>query len=191
MLPALLTALTSGDDDRAHQAVLELSRLGSKVIPHLLELVSAPNADTRWWAIYALSEIDHPGVFPHLRHALSDPEASVRECAATGLRLHPNPVAIPNLIAAMKTPNLLLMRLAANALVAIGKEAVPSLIEVMENAPQAARVEAARALAEIKDPRCIPVFFSAIQEGDSPLVEHWAEQGLERLGVGMSFFTPG
>ena len=54
----------------------------------------------------------------------------------------------------------------------------------------AARVEAIKALAEIKDPRCIEAFFLAIQNGDSPLVEYWADQGLERLGVGMSFFKP-
>ncbi|HNB52302.1 MAG TPA: HEAT repeat domain-containing protein [Anaerolineales bacterium] len=190
-LPHLLSELTSGNDERAQQAVRELKILGSKAIPHLVELASASETDARWWAICALAEIDHPGVFPHLRHALADPDASVRECAAMGLRLHPNPVAIPDLIGAMKTPNLLLMRLAANALVAIGKEAVPALLDVMESAPQAARVEATRALAEIKDTRCIPVFFSAIQNGDSPLVEYWADQGLEKLGVGMTFFNPG
>ncbi|GAB4578706.1 MAG: hypothetical protein Fur0022_14420 [Anaerolineales bacterium] len=191
MFATLISELTSGDDERAIKAAGQLAAQGSKAIPHLSELASAPEADSRWWAICAVAEIDHPAVFPILRHALTDPDASVRECAATGLRFHPNPVAIPDLIAAMKTPNLLLMRLAANALVAIGKEAVPMLLEVMENGPQAARVEAARALAEIKDPRCIPAFFAAIQNGDSPLVEYWADQGLERLGVGMSFFTPG
>lgn len=190
-LSPLLSELTCGDDERAHKAVHELAALGGKAIPHLVELASASETNVRWWAICALSEIDHPGVFPHLRHALADPEASVRECAATGLRLHPNPVAIPDLIAAMKTLNLLLTRLAANALIAIGKEAVPSLLDVLENAPQAARVEATRALAEIKDTRCIPVFFAAIQNGDSPLVEYWADQGLEKLGIGMSFFNPG
>jgi hypothetical protein len=61
----------------------------------------------------------------------------------------------------------------------------------MDGAPQNARVEATRALAEIKDPRCISPFFAAIQNGDSPLVEYWADQGLEKLGIGMSFFSPG
>jgi len=61
---------------------------------------------------------------------------------------------------------------------------------MMENGPQAARVEAAKALAEIRDPRTIAAFFNALQNGDSPLVEYWADQGLERLGIGMSFFSP-
>jgi HEAT repeat protein len=108
MLPHLLSELTSGDDERAQQAVRELAALGSKAIPHLVELASAAETDHRWWAIYALVEIDHPDVFPHLRHALADPDVSVRECAAMGLRLHPNPVAIPELIEAMKMPHLML-----------------------------------------------------------------------------------
>lgn len=164
--------------------------MGKEGLPSLVELLTAPEPDTRWWAVCALSGIDHPDVFPFLRQALHDPDLSVRECAATGLRLHPDHIAIPDLIAAMKTPNLLLTRLAANALVAIGKETVPALLDVMENAPQAARVEATKALAQIQDPRCIEAFFSAIQNGDSPLVEYWADQGLERLGIGMSFFKP-
>lgn len=190
IVPLLLSELTSGDDERALEAVQKLAAVGGKVIPHLSELAASPETDTRWWAICALSAIEHPGVFPYLRQALSDPDMSVRQCAATGLRMHPNPVVIPDLIVAMKTPNMLLTRLAANALIAIGTESVPLLLDVMETAPQAARVEATRALAEIKDPRCIPAFFYAIQNGDSPLVEYWADQGLENLGVGMTFFKP-
>ncbi len=190
MLSTFLTDLTSGEDARALEAVRGISLVGKEAIPSLTALLTAPEPDTRWWAVCALSGIEHPDVFPFLREALHDPDLSVRECAATGLRLHPHPVAIADLIAAMKTPNLLLTRLAANALIAIGKEAVPALLAILDNGPQAARVEAIKALAEIKDPRCIEAFFLAIQNGDSPLVEYWADQGLERLGVGMSFFKP-
>jgi len=191
MLPALLADLTSGDDAQALEAVQKISLMGKEALPGLAQLFSSTDPDTRWWAICALSEIDHPEVLPFLRQALHDPELSVRQCAATGLRLHPDPAAVSDLIAAMKTPSLLLTRLAANALVAIGREAVPALLEVMGNGPQAARVEATKALAELKDPRCIEPFFNAIQNGDSPLVEYWADQGLEKLGVGMLFFKPG
>jgi HEAT repeat protein len=190
MLPALLIELTSGDDTRALEAVQKLSLVGEEAIPSLAELLASDQPDTRWWAVCALSGINHPHTLPFLRGALHDSELAVRECAATGLRLHPHPILIPDLIAAMKTPHLLLTRLAANALVAIGREAVPMLLDMMEHGPQAARVEATKALAEIRDPRCIETFFRVIQNGDSPLVEYWADQGLERLGVGMSFFSP-
>jgi HEAT repeat protein len=190
MCSSFLADLVSGDDARALNAVQKISSVGIEAIPKLVELLSGPEPDTRWWATCALSEIEHPDVIPLLRQALHDPDLAVRECAATGLRLHPDPVLIPDLIAAMKTPSLLLVRLAANALVAIGKEAVPALLDVMENGPQVSRVEATKALAEIKDLRTIEAFFNAIQNGDSPLVEYWADEGLERLGVGMSFFAP-
>jgi HEAT repeat protein len=190
MLPALLAELTCGEDARAIEAVHKISKEGEIVIPALAELLSAQEVDKRWWATCALSEIDHPDVIPFLRDALHDPDLSVRECAATGARLHPNPILIPDLIAGMKTPNMLLTRLSANALVAIGSEAVPAMLNVMESGPQAARVEAVKGLAAIKDPRCIEPFFNAIQNGDSPLVEYWADEGLQRLGVGMTFFKP-
>jgi HEAT repeat protein len=191
MVSDFLSELTSGNDAQALDAVQKISSVGKDAIPSLAELLSNDEPDTRWWATCALSEIDHPDVIPHLRESLHDPDLSVRECAATGLRLHPDPALVPDLIAAMKTPSLLLTRLAANALVAIGKEAVPSLLEVMEKGPQASRVEATKALASIKDPRSIDAFFNAIQNGDSPLVEYWADEGLDRLGVGMTFFNPG
>ena len=190
MLSLLFADLTSGDDTQALDAVQKIASLGKEAVPKLAELLSAAESDTRWWATCALSETDHPDVIPYLRQSLHDPDLSVRQCAATGIRLHPDPALIPDLISAMKTPSLLLTRLAANALVAIGAEAVPGLLEVMKNGPQAARVEATKALVGIRDPRTIEAFLFALQNGDSPLVEYWADEGLERLGVGMTFYKP-
>jgi HEAT repeat protein len=53
----------------------------------------------------------------------------------------------------------------------------------------AARIQAARALALIGDTRAIPELFNAL-DGDSALLEYWAGEGLEKMGVGMVFFTP-
>ena len=52
-----------------------------------------------------------------------------------------------------------------------------------------ARINAARALAEMRVEAAIPILFEAL---DDPLsiVVYWAEEGLERLGVGMTFFKP-
>jgi HEAT repeat protein len=73
--------------------------------------------------------------------------------------------------------------------VATDATAVPDLIEVMENGSQVARLEAARALSEIGDTRAIPVLFKALEEG-SVVLEYWASEGLEKMGVGMTFFEP-
>ena len=58
-----------------------------------------------------------------------------------------------------------------------------------ENIIKSAQIEAARSLAMIEDKRAIPALFKAWSDG-SPMVKHWAEEGFERMGVGMRFFIP-
>jgi len=79
--------------------------------------------------------------------------------------------------------------LAANALARIGGAAVPSLIEVVKSSPQTARIQALRALAEIRDHRAIPVMMQVMGE-ESALLQHWAKEGLERLGLNMVYIKP-
>ena len=79
--------------------------------------------------------------------------------------------------------------LAGNALVKIGSAAVPSLIEAVKSGVQSQRIHALRALAEIKDHRAIPVMMQVMQE-DSALLQHWAQEGLERLGLDMIYMKP-
>jgi HEAT repeat protein len=186
----LLKELTSGDDARAEAAACQVAALGSQILPDLEALLSSPQVDSRWWAARALAEIDDPRVLQLLQTALHDSDFSVRQCAALGLRYQPDPRAVPDLVAMLDAEDRLLARLAADALVAIGEAAVPALLEVMGNAPQAARLEAVRALSRIGDQRSIPVLFAALDEA-SALVEYWADHGLERMGIGMVFYRPG
>ena len=79
--------------------------------------------------------------------------------------------------------------LAVHALVKIGGAAVPSLIEAVKEAQQSARVHALRALAEIGDHRAIPVMMKVMDE-ESALLQHWAQEGLERLGLNMVYIKP-
>ena len=79
--------------------------------------------------------------------------------------------------------------LAVNALVKIGTKAVPALIDVVKSAPQSARIHALRALAEIRDHRAIPVMMKVMEE-DSVLLQHWAKEGLDRLGLDMVYIKP-
>lgn len=183
----LFAELTSGEDERAEAAVAELAAYGAAAIPTLHELLRAPDEDTRWWAVRVLAEISDPQVPPLLIYALGDPQISVRQCAALSLRKQPDSQAIPALIRALTDPDPLSADLATDALVTIGAPAVPDLIAVMESNDQAARLHAVRALALIGDHRTIPVLFAALNE-DSALMEHWANEGLERMGVGMAFF---
>ena len=80
--------------------------------------------------------------------------------------------------------------LAANALGKVGPASTPALLEVLAgNAPQTVRVLVMRTLAELKDHRAIRVMLKALDE-DSALVQHWAREGLERLGLDMVFMKP-
>jgi HEAT repeat protein len=62
------------------------------------------------------------------------------------------------------------------------------LIEYVKDkhSAQAARILALRALAELRDHRAIPVMMQVMEE-DSVLLQHWAQEGLERLGLDMVY----
>jgi HEAT repeat protein len=188
-IQGLILALTSGDDARAEAAVPLLAARAAQAFPELEDLLSSPDGDARWWAVRTLAEVQAPQTSPLLLKALSDGDAAVRQCAALALRKRPDPQAIPALISKLDDPDHLCASLSADALVRIGPEAVPALLEVMQNGNPATRLEAVRALAMIGDRRSIPALFAA-QDEDSALMEYWANEGLERLGVGWTFFKP-
>jgi HEAT repeat protein len=187
---ALIQDLICGDDQRAEAAARKLAQQGEEALPVLRELLESPNTDARWWATWALVSLSHPQVGYLLREQLHDQENSVRQCAALALRERPNVEAIPELIDLLEEKDPILARLAAAALIATGKEAVPALLEVVQNGSQKARLEAIRSLANIGDERAIPALYAACQES-SAIMEYWANEGLEKLGVGMVLFNPG
>jgi HEAT repeat protein len=188
VLQNLLNDLTSGDETRAEHAVSALIELGEEAIPAILNLTHTADADSRWWALRTLAGS------PLLRMEwlvpfLNDRAVEVRQCAALGLSFMPDESATQPLVRALSDEDSMVGSLAANALVKIGSAAVPSLIEVVENALQSARIHALRALAEIRDHRAIPVMMKVMEE-DSVLLQHWAKEGLERLGLNMVYIKP-
>lgn len=189
-LQSIIKHSAAGDEARAEDALHAIVEHGESVLPFLLDQLNAESVDERWWATAALSLIDHPDAQQGLLHSLTDIDVSVRQCSAIGLRKQPSPLAIPLLIEALGDHDRLLARLAADALGALGEEAVSPLTEALRSSNSAVRSEAARALSIMDDPAIIPPLFAALDD-PSPLVIHWAEQGLERLGVGMTFFDPG
>jgi hypothetical protein len=44
-----------------------------------------------------------------------------------------------------------------------------------------------RVLAEVRDPRAIPVMMKAMEDG-SAILRHWCEIGLQQLGLDMVYF---
>jgi HEAT repeat protein len=188
-LKTLLADLTSGDEPRAEAAAVRFVSHGKPALYVLASLVASTDPDTRWWALRAISEFDSPRAANLLLLGLDDPYVEVKACAALGLRQNTTTRAIPKLIELLGHVDQLLSRLCRDALAAIGKPATPALIEIIESAQQShkSKLEAVRALAEIQDPDSIGALFKVFQEG-SGLMQYWAEQGLEGMGIGMVFF---
>jgi len=188
-IDSLLGELNSGDDRRAERALHQIELQGEGVLPALVNQLSSPDADQRWWATAALARIRSEAARASILQALGDEDASVRQCAAYALREQPAPQAIPALLAALSDSDRLLARLAGDALMALGEQAISPLTEALRDANPAVRIEAARALAAIDDPTVIAPLFAALDD-PSALVVHWSELGLQRLGVGMVFYKP-
>jgi HEAT repeat protein len=184
----MLDDLASGDEARAENSVTGLVALGEEAVPSLLDLSRSGDADIRWWAVRTLSQSPHIST-GQLIPFLDDPAPEVRQCAALGLTEKPEESAIQPLVRALTDEDALVNSLAANALIQIGKPAVPALIEVMNGNTQSARIHALRALAEIRDHRAIPAMMKALED-DSALLQYWAKEGLERLGLDMVYLKP-
>ncbi|MDI6769988.1 MAG: HEAT repeat domain-containing protein [Anaerolineales bacterium] len=188
-LSALLAELTCGDDARAEAAVSDLAGRGDVILPALKALLNSAEVDARWWSIRTLAQMSAPPS-DWLIAALADSTGEVRQCALLALCLHPDADAIPALIRLLADPEPVSAELASSALTAIGSQAVPALIESLENdGAHKARLEAVRALSAIRDPRAILSLMAALEE-DSLAMQFWAEAGLERLGLGMVYLKP-
>ena len=184
----LLAELTSGDDTRAEKSIPAIVDLGMAAIPALLELTRAEEVDSRWWAVRALAASPHTRT-ENLIPLLSDSASEVRAAAALALCNHPEESAIPALINTLSDEDSLTAGLAGNALVKIGSPSVPSLLTVMSEAPTGIRIIVLRALSEIRDHRAIPVMMKSLSE-ESAVLQYWAQEGLQRLGLDMVYGKP-
>jgi HEAT repeat protein len=187
-LPDLLNDLVCGNETRAEVAASSLIDLGEEAVPALLELTRSADVDRRWWGLRVLAQSPHSQA-GWLVPFLSDPAREVRQCAALGLAFKVDESVIQPLIRALHDEDSIVSSLAVNALVKVGKAAVPALIDVVKEGSQSARIHALRALAKIRDHRAIPIMMKVMEE-DSALLQHWAKEGLERLGLDMVYIKP-
>ncbi len=187
-LQDLLADLTSGDDVRAENSIPAIMDLGKAAIPSLLELTHADTVDSRWWAVRALAASPHTRT-EDLLPLLTDSAPEVRAATALALCNHPNAKAVPDLIKALADEDSLTAGLAGNALAKIGSPSVAGLLQVMMDAPVSVRILALRTLAEIRDQRAIPIMMKCLSE-ESAVLQYWAQEGLERLGLDMIYIKP-
>ena len=124
-----------------------------------------------------------------LLSALSDADTEVWACALYALGTRPEPEAISLLVTSLSDPSSFLARTAADSLQRLGQPAVPALIEALKSQDAQTRGLAARALAHLKYTAAIPALFKALED-DSVIVQYWADEGLDRMGVGQVYFKP-
>jgi HEAT repeat protein len=184
----LLGELTSGDDSRAESAIPAILDCGEDLMPALLDLTHAAEVDHRWWAVRVLAASPHTRT-DDLVPLLSDSAPEVRAAAVLALCNHPHESAVPALVKTLYDEDSLTAGLAGNALVVVGGPSVPALIEVMKDAPANVRILVVRTLAEIKDHRSIKTLMAALED-ESAIVQYWAKEGLERLGLNMIYVKP-
>jgi HEAT repeat protein len=184
---SLPAALFSGDDTQA-EAALALAEPGW--LPELESALSSPDAERRWWAVRALAQLPGADATRCLLNAAADPDDSVRAAAVFALGERAAPEAVVPLLFALGDASEYLARLATEALIHVGQPAVPGLIRALEqDAQPRVRANAARALAFIGDTRAIPALFKALED-ESAIAQYWADEGLERMGVGQVYFKP-
>ncbi|HIE39774.1 MAG TPA: HEAT repeat domain-containing protein [Anaerolineae bacterium] len=93
------------------------------------------------------------------------------------------------LVARLSDPSAYVARLAADALAQFGQPAVEPLIAALREGDAAARAGAARALSSIRPEEAIEALCQALDD-PSAVVTYYAEEALERMGVGLVYFRP-
>ena len=184
-----LESIASGDDARTEEAALALVSLGDAALPAVRELLDDSDSDRRWWAARALAAVGTSKARELLVRTLEDADANVRACAAQGLGELRAEEAVAGLVRSMADPSPLVSRIAADSLGRIGTPAVPALIEALQRGATATRAGAARALSVIQPQEAIPALCAALDD-PSAIVTHYAEEALERMGVGIVLFRP-
>lgn len=121
IVPAIISSLTDSDETIRVIGSVALQNLGEPAVPYLIDALSAPAAEIRLNAAYALGEIGTSldTVIPALIDTLTDPEWNVRRLVVRALVRIGTP-AVDSLIQALNSPDQDLRRMAERALNDIG-----------------------------------------------------------------------
>lgn len=188
-LNLFLERVAAGEDAHTEEAALGLSPLGDAALPALQNLLADTDPDRRWWAARALAVVATTAARELLIDTLDDPNPHVRACAALGLGELGAEEAVEGLVQCMAGPSAFVSRVAADSLAHIGQPAVPALITALQSEAVLTRIGAARALRIIQPKEAVPALCAALND-PSATVTFYAEQALERMGVGLVLFRP-
>jgi HEAT repeat protein len=194
-----LDRIAAGDDERTEEAAVALGHLGDEALSPLRGLLDDTDPDRRWWAARALAAVGTLAAQELLLATLTDPDPAVRACAAHGIRpvegeeateegdrRHPT---VAGLVRCLADPSPFVSRIAADSLARFGPPAVPALVAALQEGEVPTRAGAARALSAIQSEDTIPALCAALDD-PSAIVTYYAEEALERMGVGIVLVHP-
>ena len=185
-----LDLLLGGTEDDKEAAAERLMAAGVAALPDVRRALQSLEADVRWWAVRALAGIPGEKADVLLLGALEDADEDVRVCAILGLGERSLAAAVEPLLELLPAANSYVARHIGDALSKIGEPAVGGLIQTLSADSPAVRVQAARALVRIESHAAIPALIAALDDPE-PVVEHYAWEALQRMGVGSTvFFNP-
>lgn len=144
-------------NDRRHavrrRATEQLADRGEQTVSFLARLVrQAPRAETRAALVWTLTRIETPEARAAVRQALYDSEEMVRLVALHCVSLHRD------------------------------TEAVPALLELLENGSPAVQRAAAEALGRIGNPQAVPSILAVSGQPHDRFVEHSLIYALQEIG---------
>ena len=121
-----------------------------------------------------------------LAHVDRTKAAIPRITTAATFRIHID--LAPDIIIGL-APNIGFSSHCATRATRIGPPAVPALIAALQEGEILTRAGAARALSIIQSKDAIPALCAALDDS-SAIVTYYAEEALERMGVGLVLFRP-
>ena len=184
-----ITRLFAGSDAERAAIARELACQGETAAIALAEALAGADAEARWGLLAALAQIPGAAATRALAAVLAgDPDEGLRAAAAQILGEHG--AGGGALIAALQDESVFVAQQAAHALARMGPDMAPEFIALLREGGPRARIAAARALVTIRTEDAIPALIAALED-DSPAVQFYAEQALDRLGVGTVLLWPG
>ncbi len=137
-------------------------------IDDLIEKLKDPENEVRRNTAYRLGDIGDISAVPALIKALEDEDNEIRAVAAWSLGENGDPSAVPALIEALGDEDAEVKLKSVEAILKVGKPAVPALIELLEGGKR--RAFAAKALGKIGDSSAVAALIMALEDNDWAVV---------------------
>jgi len=188
LLARLHEPVTDANEAAAEEAAIALGQLGAEALPAIGDLIASPDVDRRFWGVRALWANGSPAAQEALIACLSDADELIRSVAALELGELWAEGAIGALSRLLREDASVAGQHAADALAKIGLPAADALIAALNDARAWVRLRAARALVPIESKAAIRPLIHLLDNDESYLVRHYADEALKRMGVGQMIY---